>query len=164
MSLDDLAEAMTQAGRPASAASLARLERGERDPTLDEALALAWWFSASPTAWLTPADDDALAVTTRDALDAETAQAWLRFGLGSAERWRAQLAEDVALNIGNHARRALKAAAGAQDDAALKAIRAALEGALVKTMTDYRKAHKRYVDDPKRPYGWDGMPTVADKS
>jgi transcriptional regulator with XRE-family HTH domain len=162
LSLEQVARALSATGRSVSKASLVRLERGERDPGLDEALALAWWFSASPTAWLTPRDDEALQVGEHDALDPPTAQEWLRYGLGGAGRWRARIAEDVLVELEKHARRAERDLSAAQNDAARKAVRAALDQALVKLMVRYRAAQKRLVDKARSPVGWDGLPTVRE--
>lgn len=147
---------MSAADRPVSKSSLIRLEAGDRDPTLDEALALAWYFGASLTAWLTPLDDDELQVSGHDALDVDATQDWLRYGLGSKELWRARLADEVAPVVAEQAGAALDAYR-AKDDAGMRAACTAL----VKTMTQYNRAHARFVDSPTRAYGWDGMPVTA---
>lgn len=157
LSHDRLARAMSAAGRPISKASLIRLEQGDRDPTLDEALALAWYFSASLTAWLLPGEEQELQVSGHDSLDADVAGDWLRYGLGTRELWRARLAEEVGTIIAEQAR-AYTEAYVAGDKAGMKKAGATI----VRTMKRYEAAHARFVDSPNRAYGWDGLPIAGE--
>jgi transcriptional regulator with XRE-family HTH domain len=78
----ELAERLTELGRPMSKTSLMRLERGERDVSLDEALAITAALDAVPAFMLTPPDDADVEIelTGEHVLGSGQMREWLRKG------------------------------------------------------------------------------------
>lgn len=80
MSQTDLAQRMTDGGRPMSREALVRIENGTRGVSLDEALALAAALFAVPPHLLTPPGDEFVWLTDKMGVDGEGMRAWLRYG------------------------------------------------------------------------------------
>jgi transcriptional regulator with XRE-family HTH domain len=80
MSQTELAQRMTDWGRPMSREALLRIENGSRGVSLDEALALAATLFAVPPHLLTPLGDEYVWLTDKMGVDGEGMRAWLRYG------------------------------------------------------------------------------------
>jgi transcriptional regulator with XRE-family HTH domain len=80
MSQTDLAQRMTDWGRPMSREALLRIENGTRGVSLDEALALAAALFAVPPHLLTPPGDEYVWLTDKLGVDGEGMRLWLRSG------------------------------------------------------------------------------------
>jgi transcriptional regulator with XRE-family HTH domain len=80
MSQTQLAEEMTQQGRPISKAALLRIEKGTRGLTLDEAVALAATLFAAPANLLNPPEGSRLALTDNQAVSGDALRNWLLTG------------------------------------------------------------------------------------
>ena len=76
----ELAEAMTNAGRPLNRPAVIRIESGERGISLDEAIGLASVLNAAPALMLSPPGDDMVALTDNTAVDGEALRDWLATG------------------------------------------------------------------------------------
>jgi transcriptional regulator with XRE-family HTH domain len=83
----ELAQKMTNAGRPLSKAALLRIEKGKgfdeggRGLLLDEALALAFSLNAAPAYLLSPPEGNLIALTDHFAMDGNGVRDWLTLGL-----------------------------------------------------------------------------------
>jgi transcriptional regulator with XRE-family HTH domain len=102
-SLETVAQAMTDVGQPLGKASLLRTERGDRCPSLDEALALAFVLDAVPEQLLAPAGDELVWLTGYFAADSEALREWLRHGIATPEARKANLADSAARLLERHA-------------------------------------------------------------
>jgi transcriptional regulator with XRE-family HTH domain len=80
LSQTELAQRMTERGRPMSKAALLRIENGERGLSLDEALAFAAVLFAVPAHLLSPPDDAIVWLTDNMGVDGEGLRAWLLHG------------------------------------------------------------------------------------
>lgn len=76
----ELAQRMTDAGRPMSKAALLRIENGTRGISLDEALALIAILWAVPPHLLTPPDGELVCLTDEIGVDGGGLRGWLRYG------------------------------------------------------------------------------------
>lgn len=76
----DVAQRMTEHGRPMNKAAVLRIERGERGLGLDEAIALAATLSAVPAQLLTPREGERVGLTDKLGVDGLGMRGWLRFG------------------------------------------------------------------------------------
>jgi transcriptional regulator with XRE-family HTH domain len=76
----ELAQLMTERGRPMSKAALLRIEKGERGLSLDEALAFAAVLFAVPAHLLSPRSGEMIELTDKLAVDGEGLRAWLLHG------------------------------------------------------------------------------------
>lgn len=136
ISLDQLSRAMSDAGRSVSKASLVRLELAEREPRLDEALALARVLGTAPALLLSPSDDERVSVTSDTTLDGTQLREWFRHGmareilvLGDKSPGK-RMVESMTLAIAADAARNLTDAQSARDTAgaadALRALKTVL--------------------------------------
>jgi transcriptional regulator with XRE-family HTH domain len=80
LSQADLAQRMTEVGRPMNKLAVLRIESGERGLSLDEAFAFADVLNAVPAQMLSPVGDDLVKLTETHAVDGGGMRAWLRFG------------------------------------------------------------------------------------
>jgi transcriptional regulator with XRE-family HTH domain len=80
MSQTELAQRMTDVGRPMSKAALLRIENRVRGLSLDEAIALAAVLYAVPTQLLTPPEGRFIALTEKMGADGEGLRNWLVYG------------------------------------------------------------------------------------
>jgi transcriptional regulator with XRE-family HTH domain len=80
MTQAELAQRMTDEGRPISRGALLRLENGERGLSLDEALALATLLYAAPAHLLSPPDGQMVWLTNNRGVDGEALRNWLMYG------------------------------------------------------------------------------------
>lgn len=118
-----VADLMTKAGRPMNKASILRIERGEREPSLDEALGLAWVLGVAPAHLLSPSDDGYIFVVDQVGIDSSALRNWLLFGdpmLLSAEGRRVRARIRLPFELEALARALLDAKAGG-DEAGYKA-------------------------------------------
>src|SRR5215217_3374746 len=76
----ELAQQMTEAGRPLSRGALLRLESGERGLLLDEAIALTRLLHAVPAQLLTAPEGALTALTGKEAVDGDGMRNWLVYG------------------------------------------------------------------------------------
>lgn len=81
-SQSELAQLMTDSGRPMNTTALLRVESGERKLTLDEAIALANILRAAPANLLSPPGGELIALTDREAVDGDGMRNWLLTGVG----------------------------------------------------------------------------------
>jgi hypothetical protein len=137
MSQAELAEQMTDAGRPLSRAALLRLEGGSRGLLLDEAVALAVCLSAAPAHLLTPPEGAVVALTDKTAIG--DLRDWFATGnlfpfpvwpAKPREEDRALLDRNFEQSVASYAQALIAADKADNEDgrrAALRAIRAAVE-------------------------------------
>ena len=137
MSQTELAERMTDAGRPLSRAALLRLESGSRGLLLDEALALAVCLWVAPAHLLTPPDGAVVGLTDKMAVD--DLRDWFATGnpfpfpvwpAEPRDEDRALLNRNFERSVASYAQALIDADKAGDEDgrrAALRAIRAAVE-------------------------------------
>ena len=89
----ELAERMTDAGRPMSKPALLRIENGTRGLSLDEALAFAQVLNAVPAHLLNPPEGTVVAPVDWTGYDGEGLRLWLVTGVGGSV-WPEQIATD----------------------------------------------------------------------
>lgn len=80
LSQAELAQRMTERGRPMSKQALLALENGRRSVSLDEALALAAILYVAPAHMLSPPDEEIVWLTDTQGVDGEGMRAWLLHG------------------------------------------------------------------------------------
>lgn len=85
-----LADLLTTAGVPMNKWAVMRIETGQRQLTLDEALAIALVLKASFAHLLTPPDGGLTAVTEHVGLDGAALREWLRYGTPGATHREAE--------------------------------------------------------------------------
>jgi transcriptional regulator with XRE-family HTH domain len=86
LSQSELVTRMGEIGRPLGKASLVRVEKGTREPTLDEAIGLAAALWAAPANLLSPPAEGMLALTANMAIDSDGLRNWLLTGF-PLRRW-----------------------------------------------------------------------------
>ncbi len=133
LSQTELANRMTEAGRPLSKAALLRIETGQRGLSLDEALALAQLLQIAPAHLLSPPDGARVMLTEKAGVDGAGMRNWLLFGdplLLTPEGRRSKSRTRMALTVEAFALAITDAKRGG-DRAGADAARAALEAAVL---------------------------------
>jgi len=150
VSQTELAERMTEQGRPMSKAALLRIEKGQRGLSLDEAIAFAAILYAPPANLLSPEEGSLVELTSTRAVDGDgmrnfwqTGDSILAWPAVPAEEDRDRLQLILEHRLTAYATALLDAIRGA--DPAGK--RAAL-GAIQTTIDDHRRALE-VIERPK---------------
>lgn len=88
LTIYDLAGRLRDIGRPIAASAVAKIERGQRQVTADDLMALALALNTSPITLLLPPDsgDTSVQLTESREIQAQTAWRWIR-GLAPANDW-----------------------------------------------------------------------------
>jgi transcriptional regulator with XRE-family HTH domain len=142
LSQTELAEHMTNQGRPMSKAALLRIEKGTRGLSLDEAIALAAILYAAPVNLLSPPEDSLVELTSGRVVDGGGMRNFLLTG-DSILAWPESPAEDDRERLRLILERSLTAYATALLDAIRGADPAGKRAALTAiqaTVDDHRRA------------------------
>jgi transcriptional regulator with XRE-family HTH domain len=139
VSQTELAQRMTEAGRPMSKRALLGIEKGKeeggRGLSLDEALSLCYLLRAAPATMLSPAEDELVWLTDDAGVDGDALRNWLRYGaVFSPATTREKLREDIEQVVLGYAQALLDAHKG--NDGA--GVRDAVMG-LARSAVTYRK-------------------------
>jgi len=149
LSQSELAQMLTDRGRPMNTTALLRVESGERKLSLDEAIALADVLQAAPANLLSPPDGSYVALTDNKGVDGDGIRNWLLTGVGIVvwpEPARAEDETKLRAWLDRELERGAVALADAlrgHDKSGIKAAGGAILGAVEK----YRKASEEAQSD-----------------
>jgi transcriptional regulator with XRE-family HTH domain len=135
LSQTELAQRMTERGRPMSKAALLRIENGERGLSLDEALAFAAVLFVAPAHLLSPRDEETVWLTDNMAVDGEGLRAWLLHGYEfiatTSDYHRAERAKALEKIVVAHAQALVDAIRGEDTAGEVAALKQLAETSLV---------------------------------